>query len=217
MDYSGRSVIVVGPELKMSQCGLPKHMALELFRPFVIAELLKKEIAYNIRGAGKLVDEKIPEVWAILEEVIKNRRVLLNRAPSLHRLSIQAFQPILISGNAIQLHPMVCSAFNADFDGDQMPVHIPLGEEAQAEARDIIASVKNLLRPGNGEPVVDPSQDMVMGCYWLTNIKPLAQGEGNYYSSPDDAILANSFGKVDIRAKIKVLPMDLPKYKIFQQ
>ena len=141
--------------------------------------------------------------------------MLLNRAPSLHRLSIQAFQPILISGNAIQLHPMVCSAFNADFDGDQMPVHIPLGEEAQAEARDIIASVKNLLRPGNGDPVVDPSQDMVMGCYWLTNIKPLAQGEGNYYSSPDDAILANSFGKVDIRAKIKVLPIDLPKYKVF--
>ena len=215
VDYSGRSVIVVGPELKMSQCGLPKHMALELFRPFVIAELLKKEIAYNIRGAGKLVDEKIPEVWAILEDVIKEKRVLLNRAPSLHRLSIQAFQPILIGGNAIQLHPMVCSAFNADFDGDQMPVHIPLGEEAQAEARDIIASVKNLLRPGNGDPVVDPSQDMVMGCYWLTNIKPEAQGEGNYYSSPDDAILAHSFGKVDIRAKIKVLPIDLPKYKVF--
>ncbi len=215
VDYSGRSVIVVGPELKMSQCGLPKHMALELFRPFVIAELIRKEIAYNIRGAGKLVDEKIPEVWAILEEVIKDKRVLLNRAPSLHRLSFQAFQPVLIGGNAIQLHPMVCHGFNADFDGDQMAVHVPLGPEAQAEAKDLIASVKNLLRPGNGEPIVDPSQDMVLGCYWLTKIKPSAQGEGNYYSSPDDAILAHSFGKADIRAKIKVLPCNLPKYKIF--
>lgn len=215
VDYSGRSVIVVGPELKMSQCGLPKHMALELFRPFVIAELIRKEIAYNIRGAGKLVDDKIPEVWAILEEVIKDKRVLLNRAPSLHRLSFQAFQPVLIGGNAIQLHPMVCHGFNADFDGDQMTVHVPLGPEAQAEAKDIIASVKNLLRPGNGDPIVDPSQDMVMGCYWLTKIKQSAQGEGNFYSSPDDAILANSFGKVDMRAKIKVLPNELPKYRIF--
>ena len=175
----------------------------------------QKEIAYNIRGAGKLVDEKIPEVWAILEEVIKDKRVLLNRAPSLHRLSIQAFQPILIGGNAIQLHPMVCHGFNADFDGDQMSVHVPLGPEAQAEAKDIIASVKNLLRPGNGDPIVDPSQDMVLGCYWLTKIKQSAQGEGNYYSSPNDAILAHSFGKVDIRAKIKVLPDELQKYKIF--
>ena len=175
----------------------------------------QKEIAYNIRGAGKLVDEKIPEVWAILEEVIKDKRVLLNRAPSLHRLSIQAFQPILIGGNAIQLHPLVCHGFNADFDGDQMSVHVPLGPEAQAEAKDIIASVKNLLRPGNGDPIVDPSQDMVMGCYWLTKIKQSAKGEGNFYSSSDDAILAHDFGKVDTRAKIKVLPDDLPKYKIF--
>ncbi|RJQ31541.1 DNA-directed RNA polymerase subunit beta' [Candidatus Parcubacteria bacterium] len=213
VDYSGRSVIVVGPDLKMSQCGLPKHMALELFRPFVIAELIKREIAYNIRGAGKLIDEKIPEVWAILEEIIKDKRVLLNRAPSLHRLSIQAFQPVLIEGNAIQLHPMVCHAFNADFDGDQMAVHVPLGEEAQAEARDIIASVKNLLKPGSGDPVVDPSQDMVLGCYWLTGVKEGAQGEGNYYSDPADAILANDFGKTDIRAKIKIQSNEATKYK----
>lgn len=215
VDYSGRSVIVVGPELKMEQCGLPKHMALELFRPFIIAELIKKEIAYNIRGAGRLIDEKIPEVWAILEEVIKDKRVLLNRAPSLHRLSIQAFQPVLIEGNAIQLHPMVCHAFNADFDGDQMAVHVPLGPEAQAEAKDIIASVKNLLKPGNGEPMVDPSQDMVMGCYWLTRIKEGAKGEGLYFSSIDEAMLAKTFDRVDIRAKIKVLPDDNEKLKNF--
>lgn len=216
VDYSGRSVIVVGPELKMSQCGLPKHMALELFRPFVIAELIKREVAYNIRGAGRLIDEKIPEVWAILEEIIKEKRVLLNRAPSLHRLSVQAFQPVLIEGNAIQLHPMVCHAFNADFDGDQMPVHVPLGAEAQAEARDIISSVKNLLRPGNGEPIVDPSQDMVLGCYWLTRIKEGAKGEGLYFSSPEEAILAKTFDRADIRAKIKVLPDNDDRYKAFK-
>ena len=215
VDYSGRSVIVVGPELKMHQCGLPKHMALELFRPFVIAELIKKEVAYNIRGAGKLIDEKIPEVWAILEEIIKDKRVLLNRAPTLHRLGIQAFQPVLIEGNAIQVHPLVCHAFNADFDGDQMAVHVPLSEEAQSEARDIIASVKNLLRPGNGEPIVDPSQDIVLGCYWVTRIKEGAKGEGLYFSSPEEAIMAHSFGQLDIRAKIKVLPIDEPKYKNF--
>lgn len=215
VDYSGRSVIVVGPELKMSQCGLPKHMALELFRPFVISELIKKEIAYNIRGAGRLIDEKIPEVWAILEDIIKDKRVLLNRAPSLHRLSIQAFQPVLIEGNAIQLHPLVCHAFNADFDGDQMAVHVPLGPEAQNEARDIIASVKNLLKPGNGEPVVEPSQDMVVGCYWLTRIKEGAKGEGSYYSSPQDAILAHDFGHIDTRAKIKVIPGTAAKYDAF--
>lgn len=215
VDYSGRSVIVVGPELKMSQCGLPKHMALELFKPFVISELIKKEMAYNIRGASRLIDEKIPEVWAILEEVIKEKRVLLNRAPSLHRLSIQAFQPILIEGNAIQLHPMVCHAFNADFDGDQMPVHVPLSIEAQNEARDIIASVKNLLRPGNGEPVVDPSLDMVVGCYWLTKIKEGAKGEGMYFSSPEDSLLAKTFDRADIRAKVKILPDGTEKYKAF--
>ncbi len=137
VDYSGRSVIVVGPELKLDQCGLPKHMALELFRPFVISELLKKELAYNIRGAGRLIDDGVPEVWAILEEVIKGKYVLLNRAPTLHRLGIQAFKPILIEGNAIQVHPLVCTAFNADFDGDQMAVHVPLGIEAQARSQRI--------------------------------------------------------------------------------
>ncbi len=213
VDYSARSVIVVGPELKMDQCGLPKHIALELFRPFVISELLKRELAYNIRGAGRLIDEKTPEVWAVLEEVIKDKHVLLNRAPTLHRLGVQAFRPILIEGNAIQIHPLVCSAFNADFDGDQMPVHLPLSPEAQAEARDIMASVKNLLKPGSGDPIVNPTQDMVMGCYWLTRVKDKALGEGLYFSTPNEAITAHDFKRVDIRAKIKVLATDTPKYK----
>lgn len=217
VDYSARSVIVVGPELKMHQCGLPKHMALELFRPFVISIILKREMAYNIRGANHLINERVPEVWAILEEVIKDKYVLLNRAPTLHRLGIQAFQPILIGGNAIQVHPMVCSAFNADFDGDQMAVHVPLSPEAQNEARDIILSVKNLLKPGNGEPVVNPSQDMVMGCYWLTRTKENAKGEGRYFSTPNEAIMAFDFRVVDIRAKIKVLATDTAKYKIFNK
>ncbi|MCG2699234.1 DNA-directed RNA polymerase subunit beta' [Candidatus Parcubacteria bacterium] len=215
VDYSGRSVIVVGPELKMHQCGLPKRMALELFRPFIIAELLKNELAYNIRGAGRMIDDKTPEVWAALEEVIKNKYVLLNRAPTLHRLGIQAFQPILIEGNAIQVHPLVCSAFNADFDGDQMAVHVPLSEEAQKEAREIMASTKNLLKPGNGEPVVNPSQDIVIGCYWMTGVKEGAKGEGLYFSTPNEAIMAYDFDYIDMRAKIKVLSSDKPKYKAF--
>jgi len=215
VDYSGRSVIVVGPELKMHQCGLPKRMALELFRPFIIAELLKNELAYNIRGAGRMIDDKTPEVWAALEEVIKNKYVLLNRAPTLHRLGIQAFQPILIEGNAIQVHPLVCSAFNADFDGDQMAVHVPLSEEAQKEAREIMASTKNLLKPGNGEPVVNPSQDIVIGCFWMTGIKEGAKGEGLHFSTPNEAIMAYDFDYIDMRAKIKVLSSDKPKYKAF--
>ncbi len=154
VDYSGRSVIVVGPELALDQCGLPKHMALELFRPFVISGLLKRELAYNIRGAGRLIDEGTPEVWGILEEVIEGKYVLLNRAPTLHRLGIQAFRPVLIEGNAIQVHPLVCTAFNADFDGDQMAVHVPLSVEAQLEAKEIMASDKNILKPGNGDPTV---------------------------------------------------------------
>jgi len=217
VDYSARSVIVVGPELKMDQCGLPKHIALELFRPFVISKLLKKELAYNIRGAGRLIDEKTPEVWAALEEVIKDKYVLLNRAPTLHRLGVQAFKPVLIEGNAIQLHPLVCVAFNADFDGDQMSVHLPLSDEAQAEARDLMASVKNLLKPGNGEPIVNPVQDMVMGCNWLTKIKENAKGEGRYFSTPNEAITAYDFGYVDIRAKIKVLATGNLKYKQFNK
>ncbi|MDP3902000.1 MAG: DNA-directed RNA polymerase subunit beta' [bacterium] len=215
VDYSGRSVIVVGPELKMDQCGLPKHMALELFKPFVIAKLLEREVAHNVRGAGRLIDDHIPEVWAILEEIIKNKYVLLNRAPTLHRMGIQAFKPILIEGKAIQVHPLVCAAFNADFDGDQMAVHVPLSEEAQKEARDIIVSVKNLLRPGNGDPIVNPSQDIVVGCYWITIIKDGASGEGQYFSSPEEAMLAHDFDKIDMRAKIKVLPNGLDRFKIF--
>src|SRR3990167_9542063 len=216
VDYSGRSVIVVGPELKLHQCGLPKHMALELFKPFIISDLLKKELAYNIPGARRLIEDAIPEVWAILETVIAGKYVLLNRAPTLHRLGIQAFQPILIEGNAIQLHPLVCTAFNADFDGDQMAVHVPLSEEAQHEARLVMAANKNILKPGNGEPVVSPRQDVVLGTYWVTRIEPGAKGEGKYFSSPNSAILAFDFGAVDPRAKILVMPSDTARYKQFE-
>ncbi|MBU2219394.1 DNA-directed RNA polymerase subunit beta' [Patescibacteria group bacterium] len=216
VDYSGRSVIVVGPDLKLHQCGLPKLMALELFRPFVINKLIQREMAYNIRGANKLIDEKTSEVWAILEEIIKDKYVLLNRAPTLHRLGIQAFQPVLIEGNAIQIHPLVCSAFNADFDGDQMAVHVPLSEEAQKEAKEMIASVKNLLKPGTGDPVVNPSQDIVMGCFWMTRMQENVKGKGMIFSSPNEAIMAYEFGNIDLRAKIKVLPTDTPKYKQFK-
>ena len=217
VDYSGRSVIVVGPELKLHQCGLPKHMALELFKPFIISELLKKELAYNIPGARRLIEDAIPEVWAILEEVIRGKYVLLNRAPTLHRLGIQAFQPVLIEGNAIQLHPLVCTAFNADFDGDQMAVHVPLTEEAQAEARLIMAADKNILKPGNGDPVVSAKLlDIVLGSYWMTRVIPGENGEGRYYSSPNAAILAHEFGVVDLRAKIQVLPSETERYAQFE-
>jgi len=217
VDYSGRSVIVVGPDLKLHQCGLPKHMALELFKPFVISELLKKELAFNIRGASRLIDEDIPEVWAILEEVIKDKYVLLNRAPTLHRLGIQAFQPVLIEGNAIQVHPLVCTAFNADFDGDQMAVHVPLGNEAQFEAKEIMASNKNLLKPGNGEPVVSAKMlDIVLGCYWMTKIVEGEEGQGRIFASPNTAITAYDFGMVKFRSRIKVLGTDNPKYKQFE-
>ncbi len=213
VDYSGRSVIVVGPELKLHQCGLPKHMALELFKPFIISELLKRELAYNIPGARRLIEDAIPEVWAILEEVIRGKYVLLNRAPTLHRLGIQAFTPILIEGNAIQLHPLVCTAFNADFDGDQMAVHVPLSEESQAEARLIMAADKNILKPGNGEPtLVAKLLDIVLGTYWMTRIIPGEKGEGRYYSSPNAAILAHDFGVVSLRAKIHVLPSETERY-----
>ncbi|MBI4121419.1 MAG: DNA-directed RNA polymerase subunit beta', partial [Candidatus Ryanbacteria bacterium] len=204
VDYSGRSVIVVGPELKLHQCGLPKHMALELFKPFVINKIIERELAHNIRGASRLIDEATPEIWAILEEVIEGKYVLLNRAPTLHRLGIQAFQPLLIEGNAIQLHPLVCAAFNADFDGDQMAVHVPLTDEAQKEAAEIIASTKNLLRPGTGEAIVVPTQDMVLGCYWLTNVDESAKGAGKTFASKNEAILAYDVGDVALRALIKV-------------
>ncbi|PIQ91411.1 MAG: DNA-directed RNA polymerase subunit beta' [Parcubacteria group bacterium CG11_big_fil_rev_8_21_14_0_20_39_22] len=217
VDYSGRSVIVVGPDLHLDQCGLPKHMALELFRPFVIGGLLEKELAYNIRGAGRLIDEDASEVWAILEDVIKDKYVLLNRAPTLHRLGIQAFRPILIEGNAIQVHPLVCTAFNADFDGDQMAVHVPLSLEAQAEAREIIASDKNILKPGSGDPIISAKMlDIVLGCYWMTKIVPGAKGEGKIFSSPNNAITAFDFGEVDFRAKIKVRGSDRVKYEEFK-
>ena len=216
VDYSGRSVIVIGPDLELDQCGLPKHMALELFRPFVISELLKQELAYNIRGAGRLIEDGVPEVWAILENIIRDKHVLLNRAPTLHRQGIQAFRPVLIEGNAIQVHPLVCRAFNADFDGDQMAVHVPLSEEAQLEAREIISANKNILKPGSSEPVVSEKLlDMALGAYWMTKLVEGANGEGKYFSSPNDAINAYDYGLVDFRAKIKVLATDTPKYKQF--
>ena len=216
VDYSGRSVIVIGPDLKLDECGLPKYMALELFRPFIIAKLLERELAYNIRGAGRLIDESIPEVWAILEEVIKEKFVLLNRAPTLHRQGIQAFKPILIEGDAIQIHPLVCPAFNADFDGDMMAVHIPLSEEAQFEAKNIISANKNILKPGNGDPVISTKMlDIVLGCYWMTKIIQGDRGEGKIFPNPNSAITAYDFGAVGFRAKIKVLPSDKLRYKRF--
>jgi DNA-directed RNA polymerase subunit beta' len=216
VDYSGRSVIVVGPSLNLNECGLPKFMALELFRPFVISELLKKELAFNIRGAGRLIDDGIPEVWAILEDVIKDKHVLLNRAPTLHRLGIQAFKPRLIEGSAIQVHPLVCTAFNADFDGDQMAVHVPLSDEAQMEAREIMASDKNILKPGSGEPTVSAKMlDIVLGCYWMTKVIPGEKGEGKIFPGTNSAITAHDFGELSLRAKIKVLPKDTPKYREF--
>ncbi|MEK7063075.1 MAG: DNA-directed RNA polymerase subunit beta' [Patescibacteria group bacterium] len=208
VDYSGRSVIVVGPDLALDECGLPKHMALELFRPFVISKLLSRDLSHNIKGAGRLIEEGIPEVWAILEEVIHGKHVLLNRAPTLHRQGIQAFRPTLIEGNAIQLHPLVCQAFNADFDGDQMAVHVPLSEEAQMEAREIMSANKNILKPGSGSPVVSTDKDIVLGIFWMTRQIDGVQGEGKYFSSPNAAILAYDFDDVDIHAKIWVRPSE---------
>jgi len=217
VDYSGRSVIVIGPELALDQCGLPKHMALELFRPFVIAQLLKQELAYNIRGAGRLIEDGVPEVWAILENVIREKHVLLNRAPTLHRQGIQAFRPVLIEGNAIQVHPLVCRAFNADFDGDQMAVHVPLSDEAQLEAKEIISANKNILKPGSSEPVVSEKLlDMALGAYWMTKIIKGAKGEGKYFSSPNDAINAYDYGVIDFRAAVHVLATDTDKYKQYE-
>ena len=216
VDYSGRSVIVVGPNLKLNQCGLPKHMALELFRPFVISKILETELAFNIRGANRLIEEGIPEVWAILEEVIKGKYVLLNRAPTLHRLGIQAFNPILIEGNAIQVHPLVCTGFNADFDGDQMAVYVPLSDMAQKEAHDFMASNKNLLKPQDGAPIVMPQKDMVLGCYWMTKSIDGEKGEGLSFGSPNQAITAFDLGVITFRAKIKVLGSDKTRYSKFE-
>ena len=204
VDYSGRSVIVVGPELKLSEVGLPKKMALELFKPFVIHKILKKELAYNVRGASRLIDEKTPEVWALLEEAVQDKLVLLNRAPTLHRLGIQAFKPVLVEGEALRIHPMVCQAFNADFDGDQMAVFVPLLQEAQKEARELMLSSLNLLKPATGTPVVSLSKDIILGCYWMTTIKEGLKGEGKVLSSFEEAILSESLNYIDLRAKIKV-------------
>jgi DNA-directed RNA polymerase subunit beta' len=217
VDYSGRSVIVVGPGLKLNQCGLPKHMALELFKPFVISKVLETELAFNIRGANRLIEEGVPEVWAILEEVIKGKYVLLNRAPTLHRLGIQAFNPILIEGNAIQVHPLVCAGFNADFDGDQMAVYVPLSEMAQTEAREYMASNKNLLKPQDGSPIVMPKMDIVLGCYWMTKSVDGEKGEGMAFASPNQAITAFNLDVITFRAKIKVLGTEKARYARFEE
>ena len=204
VDYSGRSVIVVGPELKIYQCGLPKEMAIELFKPFVMKELVANGTAHNIKNAKKMVERLQTEVWDVLEDVIKEHPVMLNRAPTLHRLGIQAFEPILVEGKAIKLHPLVCTAFNADFDGDQMAVHLPLSMEAQAECRFLLLSPNNLLKPSDGGPVAVPSQDMVLGIYYLTQERPGAPGEGKYFKSKNEAILAYENGVVTLHARIKV-------------
>jgi len=204
VDYSGRSVIVVGPELRLDQAGLPKKMALEIFKPFVIKKLLDKELSYNVRGASRLIEMETDEVWASLEEVVKERLILLNRAPTLHRLGIQAFKPVLIEGEAIKIHPLVCKAFNADFDGDQMAVFLPLSKEAQDEAKEIMLSSLNLLKPATGAPIAVPTQDIVLGCYWLTKIIEGTKGEGKIFGSPEEALLAFDKGTIDLRAKIKL-------------
>ena len=202
VDYSGRSVIVVGPELKIYQCGLPKEMAIELFKPFVMRELVRRNLADNIKKAKKSVEHLEPEVWDVLEDVIKEHPVMLNRAPTLHRLGIQAFEPILVEGKAIKLHPLVCTAFNADFDGDQMAVHLPLSVEAQAECRFMLLSPNNLLKPSDGGPVAVPSQDMVLGIYYLTQERPGAKGEGKIFKSINEAVLAYENGVITLHAKI---------------
>ena len=204
VDYSGRSVIVVGPELKIYQCGLPKEMAVELFKPFVMKELVGRGIAHNIKSAKRMVERLKPEVWDILEEVIHDHPVMLNRAPTLHRLGIQAFEPVLVEGRAIKLHPLVCTAFNADFDGDQMAVHVPLSPEAQAEARFLMLSVNNLLKPQDGKPVTVPTQDMILGSYYLTMQIDGEKGEGKYFKDMEEALLAYENKDIELHAKIKV-------------
>jgi DNA-directed RNA polymerase subunit beta' len=204
VDYSGRSVIVVGPELKLNQCGLPRRMAVELFKPFIMRRLVEQGLAHNIKSARRLVERNKPEVFAILEEVVKERPVLLNRAPTLHRLSIQAFEPVLIDGSAIQIHPLVCSAFNADFDGDQMAIHVPLSKSAVTESRNVMLSNQNMLLPSSGEPIVTPTLDMVLGCYYLTSVIPGAKGEGEIFGSFEEAKLAYELGHIDLRAEIEV-------------
>ncbi|HOU74883.1 MAG TPA: DNA-directed RNA polymerase subunit beta', partial [Tenuifilum sp.] len=204
VDYSARSVIVVGPELKMHECGLPKDMAAELYKPFVIRKLIERGIVKTVKSAKKIVDRRDPVVWDILENVMKGHPVLLNRAPTLHRLGIQAFQPRLIEGKAIQLHPLSCTAFNADFDGDQMAVHLPLGNEAILEAQILMLGSHNILNPANGAPITVPSQDMVLGLYYITKPRKGAKGEGTIFYSPEEVIIAYNEKAVDLHAIIKV-------------
>lgn len=204
VDYSARSVIVVGPELKMHECGLPKDMAAELFKPFVIRKLIERGIVKTVKSAKKIVDRKDPVIWDILENVMKGHPVLLNRAPTLHRLGIQAFQPKLIEGKAIQLHPLSCTAFNADFDGDQMAVHLPLGNAAILEAQLLMLGSHNILNPANGAPITVPSQDMVLGLYYITKIKPGAKGEGRRFYGPEEVIIGYNEKSVDLHAEIEV-------------
>ncbi|MFH1759219.1 MAG: DNA-directed RNA polymerase subunit beta' [Patescibacteria group bacterium] len=210
VDYSGRSVIVVGPNLKINQCALPKKMALEIFKPFIINKLIERELAHNIRSANRLIEEATPEIWAILEEVIANRKILLNRAPTLHRLGVQAFEPLLIEDLAIRIPPLVCHAFNADFDGDQMAVHLPLTEEAQKEAREMMLSSLNLLKPATGDPIAVPTQDIVLGCYYLTKIrnKNSEQSDRRIFSDRQEAILAFENEQVDVNVPITVRGID---------
>ncbi len=216
VDYSGRSVIVVGPSLKMYQCGIPKEMALELFKPHVIHGLVSKDIAHNIKAAKRLIDNQDPVVWDIVEEVIKEHPVLLNRAPTLHRLGIQAFEPILVGGKAIRLHPLVCPAFNADFDGDQMAVHVPLSEEAQAEARLLMLGSGNILKPSDGKPIVTPAQDMVLGNYYITMEKPGEEGEGRVFKNANEALMAYERREITLHTRIAV-PVDSFKHKLFTE
>ena len=209
VDYSARSVIVVGPELKMGECGLPKLMAAELYKPFIIRKLIERGIVKTVKSAKKIVDRREPVIWDILENVMKGHPVLLNRAPTLHRLGIQAFQPKLIEGKAIQLHPLACTAFNADFDGDQMAVHLPLSNEAILEAQVLMLQSHNILNPANGAPITVPSQDMVLGLYYITKIRPGAKGEGLTFYGPEEAIIAHNEGKCDLHAQVKVLVKDI--------
>src|SRR5687767_6987607 len=204
VDYSGRSVIVVGPELKLHQCGLPKKMALELFKPFIYHRLEQRGHCTTIKQAKELVEQQDPVVWDILEEVIKDHPILLNRAPTLHRLGIQAFEPVLVEGKAIKIHPLVCTAFNADFDGDQMAVHIPLSPEAQIEASTLMLSSNNILSPAHGAPIAVPTQDIVLGCYYLTKAKSGAKGEGRAFGNADDVMLALEAGELETLSPIRL-------------
>src|SRR5919202_3302547 len=204
VDYSGRSVIVAGPNLKLHQCGLPKLMALELFKPFIMSRLVERKSVQNIKAAKKYVESMTPEVWDVLEGVIREHPVLLNRAPTLHRLGIQAFEPVLVEGKAIKIHPLVCTAFNADFDGDQMAVHIPLSPEAQIEASVLMLSSNNILSPAHGAPIAIPSQDIVLGCYYLTKAKSGAKGEGRAFGNPEDVMIALEAGELETLSPIRL-------------